>query len=102
MDKCYADMISQVDIYNFTKCVAQFAGMEIKEVPDKMIKEYLLTWAESKRRFFDMLDGKIRKDLEIEYHNPREGIQEEIRELMSEYPVYTLVIILFANKLKIK
>lgn len=102
MDKCYADMISQVDIYNFTKCVAQFAGMEIKEVPDKMIKEYLLTWAESKRRFFDMLDGKIRKDLEIEYHNPREGIQEEIRELMSEYPVYAPWLSYFRKQTKNK
>ena len=66
VDSHLGAMIEQVNIPNFTKCIAQYAGLQIKEVPDSVIEEYLINWAERKHRFFNMLGNKLQLDIEID------------------------------------
>ena len=48
----YHKMLSMVNIPNFTKCIAQFSGLGVKEVSEAVLIEYLKTWAKNKYRFF--------------------------------------------------
>ena len=88
VDSHLGAMIEQVNIPNFTKCIAQYAGLQIKEVPDSVIEEYLINWAERKHRFFNMLGNKLQLDIEIDYQNPETGLDTELKTLMKEYPAY--------------
>lgn len=88
VDSHLGAMIELVNIPNFTKCIAQYAGLQIKEVPDTMIEEYLITWAENKHRFFNMLGNKLQMDITIDYQNPETGLDAEVKTLMKEYPAY--------------
>ena len=88
VDSHLGAMIEQVNIPNFTKCIAQYAGLQIKEVPDSVIEEYLINWAERKHRFFNMLGNKLQLDIEIDYQNPDTGLDTELKTLMKEYPAY--------------
>ena len=54
MDKKYEPMLKQVNITDFTKCIAQFSGLQIQNIPDNVIEEYLTKWAINKYRFFQM------------------------------------------------
>lgn len=88
VDSHLGAMIELVNIPNFTKCIAQYAGLQIKEIPDSIIEEYLINWAERKHRFFNMLGNKLQMDIVIDYQNPETGLDTELRTLMKEYPTY--------------
>lgn len=88
VDSHLGAMIEQVNIPNFTKCIAQYAGLQIKEVPDAVIEEYLITWARNKQRFFHMLGNKLQLDITIDYQNPETGLENEAASLMKEYPAF--------------
>ena len=88
VDSHLGAMIEQVNIPNFTKCIAQYAGLKVKDVPDKVIEKYLVMWAENKHRFFNMLGNKLQKDITINYQNPQTGLESEAKSLMTEFPAY--------------
>ena len=90
IDSKYEPMLRKVSIADFTKCVAQFSGLAIQEVSDKMIKEYLHKWARNKYKFFEMLGNKTQLDKPIVYKNNRADIEEDIETLSNEYPGYGL------------
>ena len=102
VDSHLGAMIELVNIPNFTKCIAQYAGLQIKEVPDKVIEEYLITWAESKHRFFNMMGNKLQLDITIDYQNPETGLEAEVSALMKEYPAYAPWIAYFRGHKKNK
>ncbi len=90
------EMLALVDIPNFTKCVAQFAGMSVKDIPDEVILQYLRLWARNKVRFFRMLGGKLSYTLPLEYENPDTNyIVHEFNLLEKEYPVWALWLRMF-------
>lgn len=88
IDPKYIQMLEQVNICDFTKCIAQFSGLDIQNVPDEVIKKYLLTWAEHKYDFFKMLGNKLQLDKPITYCEVREDIRTDIKELQTKYPTY--------------
>ena len=102
VDSHLGAMIELVNIPNFTKCIAQYAGLQIKEVPDKVIEEYLITWAESKHRFFNMMGNKLQLDIAIDYQNPETGLEAEVSALMKEFPAYAPWIAYFRGHKKNK
>ena len=55
MDSLYGDMLKTVSIPDFTKCIAQFAGMKVQDIPNEVIRDYLMTWAENKYKFYKLL-----------------------------------------------
>ena len=54
IDEKYVPMLKQVNIPDFTKCIATLAWKEMADIRDDVIKRYLLQWAESKYRFYQM------------------------------------------------
>ena len=88
VDSHLGAMIELVNIPNFTKCIAQYAGLQIKEVPDAVIEEYLITWAKNKHRFFNMMGNKLQLDIAIDYQNPETGLEHEANSLMKAYPAF--------------
>lgn len=90
VEEKYIPMLKMVSIADFTKCVAQFSGLHIKNVKDDVIKEYLLTWAKNKYRFFRMLNNKLYLDTNIKYKEENCNVELEMRALMKEFPTYAL------------
>ena len=88
IDEKYIPMLKQVSICDFTKCIAQFSGLHINNIPDNVIKTYLHTWARNKYTFYKIMKGKLRVDTPISYDNIREDIRNEVDELCNEYPAY--------------
>ena len=86
----YRDMLKQVDVANFIKCVAAFAGLKIKDVCDDVIKRYLLTWAKNKYRFFKMFGDKIKVDISVEYSNEDNDKSDMFLALGKQYLPYAL------------
>lgn len=86
----YHEMLKKVNIPDFTKCVAQFSGLEISEVSDKVIEEYLTTWAINKYRFFELFGKNTRIDRPISYLDTDRDITGRIRELEKQFPVWAL------------
>ena len=86
MDSMYGDMFKTVSIPDFTKCIAQFAGMRVQDVKDEIIKEYLTIWAEHKYKFFKMLGNKTKLDMPITYQSMKDSISLDIEALKLEYP----------------
>lgn len=86
----YVDMLKTVNIPDFTKCIAEFSGLPMDKVDDKMIKEYLQTWAENKYRFYQMLGNKTKFDTKIRYKRIRSDLAEEMKELGKDFPAYFL------------
>ena len=86
MDSIYGDMLKSVSIPDFTKCIAQFAGMRIQDVSDEAIRDYLVTWAENKYKFYKLLGNKTKLDMPISYKAIKDDIYGEIEELAKEYP----------------
>lgn len=84
----YGDMIKQVNIPDFYKCIAQFSGIAISKLSDDRIAEYLMTWARNKHRFFLMLGGKVRLDTPFIYENECENYRNQYREIMKKFPLY--------------
>ena len=83
----YRPMVQSINIPDFTKCIAQYAGLNIQNVPDDVIKEYLTLWALNKKPIYDMLGG-IRVDMPIEYKDENRDFYEQYKEIAIKYPVY--------------
>lgn len=98
VEEKYVPMLKMVNIVDFTKCIAQFAGIHIKEVKDEVIKEYLLKWAKNKYKFFELLGNKLVLDIDIKYSNTEANIKNErYRELGMQYPAYALWLDIFES-----
>ena len=91
IDEKYIPMLKLVNIPDFTKCIAQFAGIHINEVSDNSIKEYLLLWAKNKYKYFQLLDNKLVYDTPIEYHDrDSRSTEDALNELEIQYPAFSL------------
>ena len=86
MDSMYGDMLKTVSIPDFTKCIAQFSGMRVQDISDDLIREYLVTWAEHKYKYYKMLGNKTRIDMPITYQNIKDDICLDIEALRKEFP----------------
>ena len=84
----YIEMLKMVNIPEFTKCMAQFSGIAIKDIKDNRIKSLLLTWAKNKYKFFQMLGNKTYIDIPFEYKHFKEDICREIEDISNKFPVY--------------
>lgn len=85
----YGEMIKKVNIPDFTKCIAQFSGLDINDVSEDVITQYLKTWAKNKYKYFKMLGNKLYKDIDFEYNHIREEIENEIEDISKDFPVYS-------------
>lgn len=97
VEEKYAEMLEQVNIPDFTKCIAQFSGLKINEVSDFVIKDYLITWAKNKYEFYKMLGNKLQLDKKLDYKKQRNSIQKEITDLCRKYPTFILWLKAFQN-----
>ena len=89
-EKEYIPMLKEVNIPDFTKCIAQFSGLHINEVCDDVIKSYLLTWAKNKYRFYQMFGNKLRLDTKITYKEEKIDTDSIIEELERDFPTFAL------------
>jgi len=87
LGKEYEPMLKKVDIPNFTKCIAQYSGIDIKELKDEVIEGYLTTWAKNKKHFFDLF-GDLVVDMPIEYIDKNTETKEKIMQIARQYPTY--------------
>lgn len=90
VDEKYIPMLKEVNIPDFTKCIAQFSGLRINEVKEDVIKEYLLTWARNKYRFYKMLGNKLKVDNRIQYKDENIEVYTELKELGKDFPAFAL------------
>ena len=89
VEEKYVPMLKKVNITDFTKCIAQFAGIHINDVSDSSIREYLLTWAKNKYRFFELLGNKLVYDTDIKYRDDdRDSIVNAYEDLGMKFPAY--------------
>lgn len=88
LGKEYEPMINQIKIAEFTKTIAQFSGQRIENVPDGVIKDYLVLWAMNKFRFFKMLGNKTRVDIPFSYIDETKDTYNEMKSLIKDYPAY--------------
>lgn len=89
VEEKYVAMLKMVNIPDFTKCIAQFSGLDITEVSDSRIKEYLLLWAKNKYRFFKTLGDKLRYDTSIKYEASTLDIMNAMDNLSAAFPSFT-------------
>ena len=90
VDEKYVPMLKEVNIPDFTKCIAQFSGLRRNEVKEDVIKEYLLTWAKNKHRFYKMLGNKLKVDNRIQYKDENIEVYIELKELGKDFPAFAL------------
>ena len=83
----YAPMLKEVNIPDFTKCIAQFSGINIKDLDDKVIEEYLTKWAKNKKYIYDVM-GCLRADMPIEYKEEDVDYRDKLTEIGIKYPTY--------------
>lgn len=90
-DKELVSMLKQVSIPDFTKCIAQFSGLEMNDVKEEVIKRYLLTWAENKKEIFKMLGNRTREDHKIFFKKTFSAneIDAAVKNLALDFPGYT-------------
>ena len=84
----YADMLKQVNIPDFYKCIAQYSGISIKYLQSDVIEDYLTQWAINKKPIFDFFGGKTRVDLEFSYKEENKDYYDIYIELAKKYPAY--------------
>lgn len=90
VEEKYIPMLKAVDIPNFTKCISVFSGLKINEVDEKVVKQYLLTWAKNKYRFYELLGNKLKVDTNIRYKRDDVSLSSILNELSADFPVYAL------------
>ena len=83
----YKPMINKISIPDFTKCIAQYSGIEIQYVKDEIIEEYLIKWARNKKHFFDLFED-IRVDMPIHYVDESKDFGARLTELAKNYPIF--------------
>ena len=98
VDKKYIPMLKAVNIPDFTKCIALFSGLRMDRVSDAVIKNYLLTWAKNKYRFYKMLGNSLRKDVPFDYTKFSKDFRKDYKLLETEYPIYSLWLDAFSNQ----
>ena len=96
VEEKYIPMLEQVNIVEFSKCIAQFSGLSLESVRDEVIEKYLLTWAKNKYELFKMLGNKLVYDTTIRYKN-QNSFKEQFQELMVEFPIYAPWLHCFRN-----
>lgn len=84
----YIPMLKKVNIADFTKCIAELSGYNLNEIDDEVIKDYLLTWAKNKYKFYLMLNEKLRVDKQIFYKKQRDNLKSDIKDLSQQFPVF--------------
>ena len=84
----YKPMIKQIQIAEFTKCIAQFSGLKIQEVSDAAIKNYLVHWAKGKFKFFKLMNNNIRVDIPLTYYDEDRDYSGLMVEIGRRYPAY--------------
>ena len=97
IDEKYIPMLKKVNIPDLTKCIATFSGLEINQVSDAVMKDYLHTWAKNKFRFFQMLNGELKLNKHFSYKQCRDDIAAEVVNLGQTYPAYALWLDVFKN-----
>lgn len=91
VEEQYRPILKEVNIADFTKCIAQFSGLHISKVADSAVEEYLIKWAKNKYRFYQLLGNKLRKDFLIKYKEDEiENRRNAFNDLAKEYPAYAL------------
>ena len=76
--------------------------MELDIVPDNMIKEYLIIWAERKINLFQkILKGKTRVDTAFSYKNMEDKV-EDFQQVAKDFPAFGPWISYFYGSRKIK
>lgn len=90
----YAPMLRKVNIPDFTKCIAQVSGLDMNEVSDAVIEEYLTHWTVNKKRFFDLM-GDIKVDIPYEYIDTDTKFGDKLKQIGKQYPAYYLWFKLF-------
>lgn len=88
IEEKYVPMLKQVNIPDFTKCIATYMNESMDFVPDKMIKEYLLTWAKNKYKYFHMFGNKTQLDRPLIYKRLKEETRERMIDLAKKFPAY--------------
>lgn len=90
-DEKYKLMLEQVNIPDFTKCVAAMANISITDVNDEVICRYLSTWAESKYDFFTMFGNKTSVDYRMVYKEETNDVDSQdyiLNEIRNRFPVF--------------
>lgn len=90
VEEKYIPMLKAVNIPDFYKCIAQFSGLHIKYVDDAVMKDYLLTWAKNKYRFYLKLGKKLKMDTQITYKDENIDTCTKMRGLQKEYFSFAL------------
>ena len=88
VEEKYIPMLKKVNIVDFTKCISVFSGLPLQKIPNKIIKEYLLTWAKNKYRIFQMLGNELYKDIKFSYEKIEDDRGKDYRSLWKDYPEY--------------
>lgn len=83
----YKLMLNKLNIADFTKCIAQYAGIHIQNVKDEVVKQYLVTWARNKKYIFDLF-GDLKVDMPIEYTDNNKDYEEIFADIGKQFPVY--------------
>lgn len=84
----YTEMIKQISIPDFTKCIAQYADIPIQKIQDEVIIEYLSKWCKNKKRFFKMMGGKTRIDIPFTYTDLNDDYTEKFTEIGTDFPAF--------------
>ena len=98
----YKDMIEQVNLPDFYKCIAQFSGLNMKEINDDTMVKYLLTWAKNKIKYFKMFGNKIQLDIPFIYKEMGDDRRNKYRDLENKYPKYASWIEGFKDQTSLK
>ena len=87
----YKPMLEQVNIPDFTKCVAAMANISITDVNDDVICRYLSAWAKNKYDFFVMFGNKLSVDYKMAYEEESNDIDSQdyfLNEIETRFPAY--------------
>ena len=88
IDEKYVPMLKQVNIPDFTKCIATYMNESVAAVPDEMVQTYLLIWAKNKYKYFKMLGDKLQLDCPFTYKRLKEETRERMTDLAQKFPAY--------------
>lgn len=84
----YADMLKQVNIPDFYKCIAQFSGLRMNNISDETIANYLITWARNKYFIWKAFGDKTQVDMPISYLKNYDDNYQAWEDIIKEYPVF--------------
>lgn len=98
MEEKYIPMLQTVNIADFTKCIATFSGIRLDDIKDRVIKNYLQTWAKNKYEIYKMLGNKTQFDQYASFRKRDDNHNEDFLALGKEYPAYYLWFEAFRNQ----